>query len=62
MITPKEIEAKVEEYNKRVYNGEMDEHSKSVLRDMIRKDDKHWERQWLHEELQAKHGEDRHRS
>ena len=62
MTTNDWIEEQVLAYEKRVYGeGEMPEHNKSVLRQKLREEDKFWMGRWVHEELQAKHGEDRHR-
>lgn len=52
------IDEQIEEYAKRVYpDGGMSAHTRGVYRKMLERDEKFWERQWVHEELQAKHGE-----
>lgn len=58
-MQPSWIEDAVKEYEIRVYGveGGMDARAKKVLREMLEKDAKFCEREWLHEELQAKHGE-----
>lgn len=38
------IEGEVEAHNRKVYNGTMGAHAKSVLRDMLRKEDRFWTR------------------
>lgn len=39
------IEKKVEEVAQETYGGDMPEHNKSVLRDVLKKEDKFWERE-----------------
>lgn len=40
-----DIEARVEEYNQRVYGGTMSASQKQVLRDMLEREDAYWERE-----------------
>lgn len=42
METNNYIESEVEKHNQEVYAGEMSAHSKSVLRDQLKKEDKFW--------------------
>jgi 4-hydroxy-3-methylbut-2-enyl diphosphate reductase IspH len=39
------VEEEVEEYNQRVYKGEMPAHNKSVLRKLIEKENEFWEKE-----------------
>lgn len=51
------IESQIADHEAKVYEGSMSAHSKKVLREMLEREDKIWQRQWVYEELQAKHGE-----
>ena len=44
------FENKVEEYNQRVYAGQMSAHSKGVYRDWLKKEDDFWMRQAIRQD------------
>jgi len=44
------IEEEIEEYNRRVYGGEMPAHNKSVLRSVIEKENKFWDEEPFRED------------
>jgi hypothetical protein len=52
-----EIDAHIEKYSQDIYGGEMTAQQKARYKEILVEREMFWKKQFVHEELQAKHGE-----